>query len=169
MLGAGPLSESGRVGALLHLLHAFTPDGTPLGAVHAAAWTRPATPPRRQSLTQAERWATLPEEKENYRWVVALREAPAEAQCQPQTRIVCVADSEADIYELLAEGAVAALKLLCRWHPRWHERGSPRPQSRGRIEALVLRNNAGTGIRVLHGLAVAEATRRHIGNAAKSV
>lgn len=30
-VGAGPLSESGRVGALLHLLHAFTPDGTPLG------------------------------------------------------------------------------------------------------------------------------------------
>jgi hypothetical protein len=102
--GAGPLSEGGRVGALLHLLHAFTPDGTPLGTVHAAAWARPATPPRRQSLTQAERWATPLEEKESYRWVVALRHARAEAQCQPQTRIVCVADSEADIYELLAEG-----------------------------------------------------------------
>jgi hypothetical protein len=33
--GAGPLDGNSRVGALLHLLHAFTPDGTPLGTVRA--------------------------------------------------------------------------------------------------------------------------------------
>jgi beta-glucosidase-like glycosyl hydrolase len=27
--GAGPLSKENRLGALLHVLHAFTPDGTP--------------------------------------------------------------------------------------------------------------------------------------------
>lgn len=102
--GAGPLTKGGRLGALLHLLHAFTPDGTPLGTVHAAAWARAPAPPRRQSLTHAQRLATPLEEKESYRWVVALRQARAEAERQPQTRIVCVADSEADIYELLAEG-----------------------------------------------------------------
>jgi hypothetical protein len=55
-------------------------------------------------LTHAERSARPLEEKESYRWVLALRQAHQEAQRQPSTQIVCVADSEADIYELLAEG-----------------------------------------------------------------
>ena len=102
--GAGPLSEGKRVGALLHLLSAFTPDGTPLGTVHAHAWTREEAPPRRQSLTQAQRLATPVEEKESSRWVVALRAARAEAERLPNTQVICVADSEADMYEMLTEG-----------------------------------------------------------------
>jgi hypothetical protein len=104
VLGAGPLDGGMRRGALLHALHAFTPDGTPLGTLHAAAWTRDDAPPRRQTLTHAERLATPLEEKESYRWVLALRQAREEAQRHPQTRLVCVADSEADIYEVLTEG-----------------------------------------------------------------
>jgi hypothetical protein len=100
--GAGPLDKGSRRGALLHLLHAFTPDGTPLGTVHAAAWTREELP--RPPLTGAQRAAIPLEEKESYRWVVALRQAQGEARRHPSTRIICVADSEADIYELLAEG-----------------------------------------------------------------
>ncbi len=38
--GVGPLHNGKRCGALLHLLHAFTVDGTPLGTVAAEAWTR---------------------------------------------------------------------------------------------------------------------------------
>ena len=38
MQGAGPLDGSSRWGALLHPLHTFTPDGTPLGTLHASAW-----------------------------------------------------------------------------------------------------------------------------------
>jgi Transposase DNA-binding/Transposase Tn5 dimerisation domain len=101
--GAGPLNEGTRRGALLHLLHAFTPDGTPLGTVQAAPWVRDETP-RPASLTGAGRAAIPLEEKESYRWVVALRRADEEARQHPPTRIICVADSEADIYELLAEG-----------------------------------------------------------------
>ncbi len=104
VLGAGPLDGGRRRGALLHALHAFTPDGTPLGTLEAAAWARDQAPPRRQTLTHAERLATPLEEKESYRWVVALRQARAEAQRQAATRMVCVADSEADIYELMIEG-----------------------------------------------------------------
>lgn len=104
VLGAGPLDCGTRRGALLHALHAFTPDGTPLGTLHAAAWTRDEALPRRQVLTHAERLATPLEEKESYRWVLALRQAREEAQRQAATQIVCVADSEADIYEVLAEG-----------------------------------------------------------------
>src|SRR5277367_2679327 len=38
--GAGPLDGGSRVGALLHVLHSFTLDGTPLGTAHATAWAR---------------------------------------------------------------------------------------------------------------------------------
>ena len=104
VVGAGPLDGSTRRGALLHVLHAFTPDGTPLGTLHATAWTRDDAPPRRQALTHAERLATPLEEKESYRWVATLRQAREEGQRHASTRIVCVADSEADIYELLVAG-----------------------------------------------------------------
>jgi len=104
VMGAGPLDGDSRRGALLHLMHAFTPDGTPLGTVSAVAWVRDDDAPRTASLSRAERGRTPIEEKESYRWVVALRQAREEALHQPQTRVVCVADSEADIYEVLAEG-----------------------------------------------------------------
>ncbi len=65
--GAGPLGRA-RVGARLHVLHGFTPDGTPLGSLSAVAWARDV------------------------------------AQRCPSTQCICVADSEADIYELLLEG-----------------------------------------------------------------
>jgi hypothetical protein len=104
VVGAGPLDSGSRRGALLHALHAFTPDGTPLGTLHAIPWARADGPPRRQTLTHAERLATPLEEKESYRWVTTLRQAREEAERHPSTRLVCVADSEADIYEVLAEG-----------------------------------------------------------------
>jgi len=36
IVGAGPLDSGARRGVQLHLMHAFTPDGTPLGTVQAA-------------------------------------------------------------------------------------------------------------------------------------
>lgn len=39
--GAGPLEGGSRRGVFLHPLHAFTPDGTPLGTLQATVWTRP--------------------------------------------------------------------------------------------------------------------------------
>jgi len=102
--GAGPLDGGSRRGALLHLLHAFTPDGTPLGTVHGAAWVREEGAVCAQ-LSRAERAAIPIEEKESHRWVTTLQQANEEAQRCPTTQFVCVADSEADIYEVLVEGA----------------------------------------------------------------
>ncbi len=99
--GVGLLDGAARRGVLLHVLHGFTPDGTPLGTVHATAWTRGEEPP---SLASAARRKHTPiEEKESQRWIDALRRAGEEARLTPETRFVCVADSEADIYELLVE------------------------------------------------------------------
>jgi hypothetical protein len=106
VVGAGPLDHGARRGVLLHEMHAFTPDGTPLGTVHAVPWAREdgAEPPPATAAERRERRLRTPiEEKESHRWVVALREAGALARRHPQTQFVCVADSEADIYELLAE------------------------------------------------------------------
>ena len=111
MVGAGPLDGGTRWGALLHPLHAFTPDGTPLGTVHALAWVRDQEAERSRSLSRGQRAATPIEEKESYRWVEALRRASEEAQHCPSTQLVCVADSEADIYELLTEATTGAHRV----------------------------------------------------------
>lgn len=102
--GAGPLDGNSRRGALLHLLHAFTPDGTPLGSVQGTAWTREEETIC-ASLTRARRAATPIEEKESHRWVLGMRQAAEEARHCPATQFILAADSEADIYEVLVEGA----------------------------------------------------------------
>jgi hypothetical protein len=101
--GGGPLDGNSRRGALLHLLHAFTPDGTPLGTVQGTAWIREEGTIC-ASLSRAERAAIPIEEKESNRWVLTLRQAREEARHCPSTQFISVADSEADIYEVLAEG-----------------------------------------------------------------
>lgn len=102
--GAGPLDGNSRRGMLLHAMHAFTPDGTPLGTAQALPWTREDDNPGASSRTRGERAATPIERKESFRWLLSMRQARAEAKRCPTTRIVYVADSEADIYDVLAEG-----------------------------------------------------------------
>jgi hypothetical protein len=102
--GAGPLGGGSRRGVFLHLMHAFTPDGTPLGTVQAIPWARP--PGRRPVASQSssERAAQPIEAKESLRWLLAMRAARAHAADLPETQIVYVADSEADILDVIAAG-----------------------------------------------------------------
>jgi hypothetical protein len=100
--GAGPLDHSTRRGAFVHPLQAFTTDGTPLGAVWVDLWTRPDESVTPQEKKRRRRVACI-EDKESFRWLEGLRQARALAQDLPEVACVCVADSEADIYELLAE------------------------------------------------------------------
>jgi hypothetical protein len=101
---AGPLDTAARRGGFLHPLHAFTPDGTPLGTAWCQFWTRDE-----ESLAKSaedkrrERKAAPIEDKESLRWLDGLRAARDLAQTLPQVPCVCIADSEADIYELFAE------------------------------------------------------------------
>lgn len=105
--GAGPMDRSKRRGAFLHPLHAFTPDGTPLGSVGAQVWAReedelPAS--TRTGAQKREQLRVTPiEEKESHRWLLGLRHAREEAEQLPGVQCVCVGDSEADIYEVLAQ------------------------------------------------------------------
>lgn len=102
--GAGPMECVTRRGAYVHLMEAFTTDGTPLGAVWADAWTRDDDYFSLSQKEKRKRRKSLPiEEKESFRWLEGLREARAVAQQFPQVQCVCVGDSEADIYHLFAE------------------------------------------------------------------
>ena len=54
---------------------------------------------------QKKRKRTPIEEKESFRWLNGYREACAVAAETPDTTIVCISDSEGDIYECFAEAA----------------------------------------------------------------
>jgi hypothetical protein len=102
--GTGPLDTAARRGGFLHPLHAFTVEGTPLGTAWCQFWTRDE-----QSLEQSaqqkrqDRKAAPIEDKESLRWLEGLRAARELAQTLPGVQCICIADSEADIYELFAE------------------------------------------------------------------
>jgi hypothetical protein len=139
--GVGPLDAGARRGLLLHLLHAFTPDGTPLGTLAAKPWTReeqvPAAHPR-------PRRTQIPiEQKERYRWLETLRVAQAEAAAQPSTRMVCVADSEADLYELLVAAQAAprpsAWVVRACYDRALQEEGEGESTSAGHLREELLR------------------------------
>jgi hypothetical protein len=101
--GAGELDGSRR-GFLLHEMQAFTPDRIPLGTVWADVLNRTEGVSHAPSADKKrERKQTPIEEKESMRWLTGLREARQVAQELPGVQCVCVADSEADIYELFAE------------------------------------------------------------------
>lgn len=118
MTGAGSLDGSDRCGALLHPLVAFTPDGTPLGTCWATMWTREEPTEETRAEKQRHRRLTPIEEKESQRWIDGLRQARRVAEQVPNVKCVCIADSEADIYELFAEprgaGRVEWLVRACQ-------------------------------------------------------
>lgn len=94
--GAGPLDGSSRFGEFLHPLVAFTSSGTPLGTLSAELWTREFGPSK-----AGDRKALPIEEKESLRWLEMHKHAQEIAQSHPDTQFVCVADSEADIFEVI--------------------------------------------------------------------
>jgi hypothetical protein len=103
VVGAGEL-DGPRRGVLLHEMHAFTPDGLPLGTAWAEVLNRTEGVSHDAHEEKSRKRKEKPiEEKESFRWLSGLREARKIAQEMPEVRCTCVADSEADIYELFAE------------------------------------------------------------------
>jgi hypothetical protein len=95
----GPIGSFGAqatLGLFVHSTLLLNPAGTPLGLLNAQCWAR--DPEQHGTSKQRER---LPiEQKESRKWIVGY-EATAQAQRRlPNTRFVCVADREADIFEL---------------------------------------------------------------------
>ena len=101
--GVGEL-DGARQGFLLHEMQAFTVEGIPLGTAWAEAINRMDGVSHASAAEKGrKRKQTRIEDKESMRWLTGLREARQVAQELPGVPCVCVADSEADIYELLAE------------------------------------------------------------------
>jgi hypothetical protein len=99
--GAGPLQDTTRWGLFVHPLLAFTPTRIPLGLVDVHIWARdPASLDRSAQEKAVSRKITPIEEKESIRWINSYNQACQVAAACPETQIIYVGDSEADIFEL---------------------------------------------------------------------
>jgi len=112
--GLGPLQSIHdlTVGLKLHTTLALTPEGIPLGIVHARCWARDGE--------EGEKDPRRPiEEKESFRWLESYRRVQEIQALCPDTVLVSVGDREADIYDLFEEaqnGPSPRPKLLVRAH-----------------------------------------------------
>lgn len=117
--GVGPLSSENRVGLYHHPLMGFDSQGVPLGTVWSKTWVREKI---EKNLTRLQKKAALHttpiEEKESLRWLEGVRVARQVANACPDTQCVCIADSEADLYEVFCEprntSGTNELQLLIR-------------------------------------------------------
>ncbi len=85
-------------GLKLHESLALTPEGVALGLIDVQVWARDP-----QQIGQAKQRKKRPiEEKESQRWLTSLQRTAELQRLCPHTRLVNIADREADIYELFA-------------------------------------------------------------------
>jgi hypothetical protein len=95
----GVLNRENRFGLYAHCHVAFTPEGLCLGALGVEFLRREP-----ESLGKAKEREKDPiETKESYRWLSGYRLACDLAAARPDVRIVSVADSECDVYEIFLE------------------------------------------------------------------
>ena len=118
--GAGPLEYETRRGLFFHPLLAFNEHGVPLGVAWQKSWARDKL--KKLTRNEKDRWLrkTPIEEKESFRWIEGLGAAREVAEACLQTTCVCIADSDADVYELFCEsratsrGEVHLLVRACK-------------------------------------------------------
>jgi hypothetical protein len=89
--GLGPLNYEARRGMYLHPTYAVTPEREPLGMLDAWMWAREKRGPD----------GVRPGQKESRRWVEGYERVAEQAAEMPGTRLVYVADREADMVELM--------------------------------------------------------------------
>jgi hypothetical protein len=126
MKGAGPLNDESRWGFYAHPLLAVTPERIPLGVVKAKVWARDLEKFRAAQRAKAQdrhakdkRKKKLPvEEKESHRWVEGYRAGCELAEQVPETTIVVISDSEADMYECFLEASPKDEKKKAEWITR---------------------------------------------------
>jgi hypothetical protein len=107
MAGAGPLSDERKYGMFDHPCLALNAQGVPLGILSARLWSREwETFYANKSLTASEKVVAkraIPfTDKESHRWLEGYMQGCQAAQVCPQTQIIVVSDSEADIIDCFA-------------------------------------------------------------------
>jgi hypothetical protein len=102
--GAGPMEYDTRRGVFFHPLLAFNSHGLPLGVAWQKSWTRNKIKKKRTKKERDDWHRKTPiEGKESFRWIEGMRAARDVAEACPRTTCVCIADSDADVYELFCE------------------------------------------------------------------
>jgi Transposase Tn5 dimerisation domain/Transposase DNA-binding len=102
----GPLDSETRWGFHDHACVAFTPEGTPLGVVHARIWARKPDQLHKSREQKKKENRNKPiDDKESFRWLDGYRQACAVAAEAPQTQVICLSDSEGDVFECYHEAA----------------------------------------------------------------
>ena len=92
--GLGPLSYDAQRGMYLHPTYAVSVDREPLGILDAWMWAR---------AVKDGNGGTRPSTKESLRWIEGYARLAELAKSLPDTRLVYIADREADIVELMRE------------------------------------------------------------------
>jgi hypothetical protein len=115
MEGAGPLNGEKWLGFYNHVAQAYTPEGIPPGVVDARIHARDAEQFLESREDKARKRKQTPmEEKESFRWLECYRKACEIQELCPETKVVCVSDSEGDIYECLLE-ATGSKEVKAEW------------------------------------------------------
>ena len=112
--GLGPLSYEAQRGMYLHPTYAVTTQREPLGVIDAWMWAREARDAKgvRSGIKESKRWT------EGYERIAEM------AAALPSTRLVYVADREADLVEMMARAQ--ALNTPADWLVRaQHDRCLP--------------------------------------------
>jgi hypothetical protein len=104
--GLGELDHAGSTGLKVHSALAATLDGVPLGLVYQSVWARKAAAKGRKARKRPQA------ERESQRWLTTLTEA--QQAIKAPTRLIVVADREADIYPLFIEPREERTDLLVR-------------------------------------------------------
>jgi len=131
--GDGPLSYEYRTGFLDHNLVAFTPEGLCLGVLDSQIWARSDQP---QAPWKERKFKPI-ETKESFRWVEMYRRACKIREEALPTKVVMVADSEADIYEMFVEADKSPKFCRAEYVIRLSEnRALPEPDCKAGTEAF---------------------------------
>jgi len=86
-------------GLRLHTTFVVTPEGLPLGILRADCYARELKP---QHKGKDRRYIPI-EEKETLRWLEGVQDCMVVSHQLPNVQVICVMDSEADIFELFDE------------------------------------------------------------------
>jgi Transposase DNA-binding/Transposase Tn5 dimerisation domain len=100
-------------GLVMHTSFALGKEGLPLGVLDQQIWAR-AKKPKAERIKKLTR---IPiEKKESYKWIKSLRQSLEGVSAAQRSKVVTVADREADIFEFLEEVIVQQTHFLVRAH-----------------------------------------------------
>ena len=119
--GLGPVGKSNSAaerGLIMHNALAFTTAGVPLGVLSQSIWARDEVPDEQYQEKIERLQATAIEDKESFKWLLALRETVD--RTPPGVQVITVADRESDCFEFITEAAQLRAHFIIRARSNRH-------------------------------------------------